>query len=161
MPDIGWPVGYIYMCWVKQFPARCVCVCQLAFSFGLFGILVSLSTTRLYRGRAPRQSVWQFYVLPHTRQSWETMTSVSDGHIILTPTQPVRSGRPQRKLNPRPPHHELHALQIELPCPPFVLEGSFINTCSVLKDEQHHCAGDAFKFNEHVYILTALLVIDN
>ena len=30
------------------------------------------------------------------RQSWETMTSVSAGHIILTPTQPVGSGRPQR-----------------------------------------------------------------
>ena len=29
------------------------------------------------------------------RQSWETMTSVSAGHIIQTPTQPVGSGRPQ------------------------------------------------------------------
>ena len=27
------------------------------------------------------------------RESWETMTSVSAGHIILTPTQPVGSGR--------------------------------------------------------------------
>ena len=58
----------------------------------LVGFLTSSSTTRLYRGRAPRQSVLQFYVLPHMRQSWETMTSVSAGHIILTPTQPVRSG---------------------------------------------------------------------
>ena len=40
----------------------------------LFGFLTSSSTTRLYRGWAPRQSVWQFYVLPHLRQSWETMT---------------------------------------------------------------------------------------
>ena len=55
----------------------------------LFGFLTSSSTTRLYCGRAPRQSVWQFYVLPHMRQTWETMTSVSAGHIILTPTQPV------------------------------------------------------------------------
>ena len=55
----------------------------------LVGFLTSSSTTRLYRGRAPRQSVWQFYVLPHMRQSWETMTSVSAGHIILTPTQPA------------------------------------------------------------------------
>ena len=60
----------------------------------LVGFLTSSSTTRLYRGRAPRQSVWQFYVLPNMRQSWETMTSVSAGHIILTPTQPVGSGRP-------------------------------------------------------------------
>ena len=60
--------------------------------FGLFGFFTSSSTTRLYRGRAPRQSVWQFYVLPHMRQSWETMTSVSAGHIILTPTRPVGAG---------------------------------------------------------------------
>ena len=51
----------------------------------LVGFLTSSSTTRLYRGRAPRQSVWQFYVLAHMRQSWETMASVSAGHIILTP----------------------------------------------------------------------------
>ena len=55
----------------------------------LVGFLMSSSTTRLYCRRAPRQSVWQFYVLPHMRQSWETMTSVSAGHIIVTPTQPV------------------------------------------------------------------------
>ena len=50
------------------------------------------------------------------RQSWETMTSVSAGHIIQTPTQPVGSGRPQRESNPgvarstaelpRPPEQE-------------------------------------------------------
>ena len=28
------------------------------------------------------------------------MTSISAGHIILTPTQPVGSGRPQRGSNP-------------------------------------------------------------
>ena len=33
----------------------------------LFGFLRSSSTTRSYRGRAPRQSVWQFYV----RHSWD------------------------------------------------------------------------------------------
>ena len=32
------------------------------------GFLMSSSSTRLYCGRAPRQSVWQFYVLPHMRQ---------------------------------------------------------------------------------------------
>ena len=30
----------------------------------------------------------------HMAQSWETMTSASAGHIILTPTQPVGSWRP-------------------------------------------------------------------
>ena len=51
------------------------------------------------------------------RQSWETMTSVSSGHIILTPTQPrqpVGSGRPQRESNPEPPHQESRALPTEL-----------------------------------------------
>ena len=38
------------------------------------------------------------------------MISVSAGHIILTPTQPVRSGRPQLESNPGPPHQESRAL---------------------------------------------------
>ena len=42
------------------------------------------------------------------------MTSVSAGHIILTPTQPVGSGRPQRGSNPGPPHPESRALPTEL-----------------------------------------------
>ena len=49
---------------------------QRWFSYGglvvWFGFLTSSSTTRLYHGRAPRPSVWQFYVLLHMRQSWET-----------------------------------------------------------------------------------------
>ena len=53
-----------------------------------------------------------FYVLPHMRQSWETMTSVSAGHIIQT--QPVGSGRPQRESNPGHPHQESRALLTEL-----------------------------------------------
>ena len=65
----------------------------------LVGFLTSSSTTRLYRGRASRQSVWQFYVLPHIRQSWETMTSVSAGHSILTPTQTVGVLRTQSQVN--------------------------------------------------------------
>ena len=77
----------------------------------LVGFLTSSSTTRTYRGRAPRQ----FYVLPLMRQSWETMTSVSACHIILTPTQPVGSGRPQRESNPGP-HQESRAIPTELHC---------------------------------------------
>ena len=52
------------------------------------------------------------------RQRWETMTSVSAGHIILTSTQPVESGRPQQESNPGPPHQESRALPSELPRPP-------------------------------------------
>ena len=82
----------------------------------LVGFLTSSSTTRLYRGRASRQSVWQLYVLPHMRQSWATMTSVSAGHILLTPTQ--------RESNSGPPHQESRALPTELrrPPPPLALE---------------------------------------
>ena len=46
------------------------------------------------------------------------MTYVSAGHIILTPTQPVGSGRPQRGSNPGPPNQESRALPTELPRPP-------------------------------------------
>ena len=88
----------------------------------LLGFLTSSSTTRLYRGRAPRQSVWQFYVLPHMRQTWETMTSISAGHIILTPTQLLGSGRPQRGSNPGPPDQESRALPTELPRPHILLQ---------------------------------------
>ena len=42
------------------------------------------------------------------------MTSISAGHIILTPTQPVGSGRPQRGSNPGPPDQESRALPTEL-----------------------------------------------
>ena len=42
------------------------------------------------------------------------MTSVSAAHIILTPTQPVGSGRSQQESNPTPSHQELRALPIEL-----------------------------------------------
>ena len=65
----------------------------------------------------------QFYVLPHTRQSGETMTFVSAGHILLTvtPTQPVGSGRSQRGSNPGPPHQESRALSTERSTPSHVL----------------------------------------
>ena len=43
------------------------------------------------------------------------MASVSAGHIILTPTQPEGSGRPQRESNLGPPHQESRALPTELP----------------------------------------------
>ena len=48
------------------------------------------------------------------KQSGETMTSVSACHIILTPTVPVGSGRPQRRSNPGPPQQPSRAQQTEL-----------------------------------------------
>ena len=41
------------------------------------------------------------------------MTSVSAGHVILTPTQPVGSGRPQRGSNPGPPLQESSSAKFE------------------------------------------------
>ena len=102
----------------KQWGKQSVKVWSVFVFVWLVVFLTSSSTTRLNRKRAPRQSICQFYVLPHMRQSWETMTSVSAGHIILTPTQPVGSGRPQRKSNPESPHQESRALPTELPPPP-------------------------------------------
>ena len=43
------------------------------------------------------------------------MTSVSARHIILTLTQPVGSGRPQRESNLGPPFQQSSALPTELP----------------------------------------------
>ena len=93
-----------------RLPCKQVCL--------LIGFLTLPSTTRLYRGRALRQSVLQFHVLPHMRQSWENMTSVSAGHNLLTPTQPVGSGQPQRESNPGPAPQQLRALLTELQHPP-------------------------------------------
>ena len=94
----------------------------------LFGFLTSSSTTRLYRGRAPRQSVWQFYVLPHEAGVGDHDFCLSRSHYTDT-DQPVGSGRPQRESNPGlasswylskpgPPHQESRALPTELTPPP-------------------------------------------
>ena len=77
----------------------------------LVGFLMSLSATWVYRRWVTRLTSDDFTCC-------HTMTSVSAGHIILTPTQPVGSGRPQRESNQEPPHQESLALQTELQCPP-------------------------------------------
>ena len=85
----------------------------------LVGLLMlsSVSTTRLYRERVQRLSSGNFTCC-HTRvESGETMTSVSAGHIILTPTQPVGSRWPKRGLNSGAPYQESRTLSTELPCP--------------------------------------------
>ena len=80
----------------------------------LVGFLTSSSTTRLYRGRAPRQSV--NFTCCHT---WDRAgRPCLSCHIILTPTQPVGSERPQRESNLGAPHQESRALPTELPRPP-------------------------------------------
>ena len=87
--------------------AACLLVC-------LRGFITSSFRARLYRGRVPRLTSDNIKVLPQTRQSGETMTSVSADHIILTPIQPVGCGRPQWGSNPGPPHQESHSLPNKL-----------------------------------------------
>ena len=62
------------------------------------------------------------------------MTSGSAGYIILTPTQPVGSGRPQQELNPGSPHQELSALPTELPHPPVRYYKRYILYVGILLD---------------------------
>ena len=69
------------------------------------------------------------------RQSWETMTSVSAGHIILTPTQPVGSKRLQRESNPGHSHQESRALPTELPLPLKTQYGFYNKTLWVKEGE--------------------------
>ena len=62
------------------------------------------------------------------------MTSISAGHIILTLTQPVGSGRPLRGSKPGPPHQESPALPTELPHTPLTdNEDGFVSN-GLLKD---------------------------
>ena len=60
---------------------------------------------------------WRLSILRAATHETErgTMTSVSAGHIILIPNQPVGSGRPQQESNPGSPHEESCALLTELP----------------------------------------------
>ena len=53
----------------------------------------------------------------HSRHVVWVTVYVSAGQIILTPAQPVGSGRPQRESNPEPPHKGSRALPTELPRP--------------------------------------------
>ena len=58
------------------------------------------------------------YVISRTGHKTERVTILrAAGHIILTPSQSVGSWRPQRELNPGPPHQESRALATELPRP--------------------------------------------
>ena len=90
----------------------------IAFHNGIYlsDFLTSSSTTMLYRGWVPSLTSDNLCVLPHTRQSGETMASVSSCHIILT--QPVGSKQPRRGSNPEPPNQESIALPTELLRPP-------------------------------------------
>ena len=125
----------------------------------LFGFLTSSSTTRLYRGRVPRQSVWQFYVLPHMRQSWEIMTSVSAGHIILTPTQPVGSGQPHRESNPNILSRSRALYRLSYRAPLHLLSSGHIEILSISKP------AEGLFYNSIWYrgilVITAMLGIPN
>ena len=75
------------------------------------------------------------------------MTSVSAGHIILIPTQPVGSGRPQRGSNPGPPDQESRALPTELPHPPPDLQKPPLNPAVKALLNTELCASLAVRGN--------------
>ena len=71
----------------------------------LVGFLTSSSTTRLFRGQAPeteRLSSDNLRAATHETEREDHDFCLSRLHfmILLTPTQPVGSGRPQRESNP-------------------------------------------------------------
>ena len=69
------------------------------------------------------------------------MTFVSAGHIILTPIQPVGSGRSQRKSNAGRPHQKFCALPTELPRSLFMGQIS----CKLPETKRNCCTeGDLF-----------------
>ena len=77
----------------------------------LFGFLTSSSATKLYRGRVAKQT---FSRAATQRKNGETMTSVSAGHIILIPTHPAGSGRPEPGSKLPPPDQKSRALPTKL-----------------------------------------------
>ena len=88
----------------------------------LFGFLTSSSTTRLYRGRAPKQErLTILRAATHETELGDHDFCLSRSHYT-TPTQPVGSGRPQRESNPGPPHQESLALLTQLPRSPKIQE---------------------------------------
>ena len=93
-----------------------------------FSFLTASSSTELSRGRVPAQTKDTPYsvgpglkpdnVLPANTQTQggETMTSVSAGHIIVNPTQPVGSWRPAQGSNTKSLDKKSRALSTELLC---------------------------------------------
>ena len=64
------------------------------------GWLVGVLTTRLSRGRVPKLTSDYLHASTHeTERRDHGFSTVSAGHIILTPIQPVGSGRPQWESN--------------------------------------------------------------
>ena len=101
-----------------------------------FGWFLNVPVNNLAISRTgPKTEVLTILRAATQRQSGEIMTSVSAGHIILTPTQPVGSGWPQRGSNSRPPHQESRALSTELPHlppPPFSSRESKLQSRNVI-----------------------------
>ena len=88
--------------------------CRVGLVGWLVGWLTSSSTTRLYRGIGPKTE--RLTILRAATHEAE-LGDQSASHIILTSSQPVGSGRPQRESNPGPPDQESRTLPTELPRP--------------------------------------------
>ena len=87
----------------------------LFYSVGLVGWFLNVLVNYKVISRTGPKTERLTILRPATHET-EPMTSVSAGHIILTPTQPGGSGQPQRESNPGP-HQETRALPTDLPRP--------------------------------------------
>ena len=84
----------------------CCCCCCCCCCFGLVSLRPRQQLGYITDGPPDRTSD----SFTCCRQSCETMTFISAGHIILR-------GRPQRESSPGPPHQESPVLPTELPRP--------------------------------------------
>ena len=78
------------------------------------------------------------------------MTSVSAGHIILSPTQPVGSGRPQWESNPGPPHQESRALPTGATAPPCYDRITSQATCISIAEREPKQLGGSLLISDHL-----------
>ena len=90
------------------------------------------------------------------------MTSVSAGHIILTLTQPVGSGRSQRESNPGPPDQELRALPTESNaqiCRDFEIVSSTFFFIPYYGNNDNPCYNDTLRKERELSLLPSSTVI--
>ena len=87
------------------------------------------------------------------------MTSVSSGHIILTPNQPIGSGQPQRRSNPGPPHQESRALPTEPPRPLHRFEYMTVLDFHTLKKKKQTPSSISTEWQLSYFALHFLIVI--
>ena len=125
---------YLYL-HAYYFPSvvTCVCMCVLVCLFVcLFGFLTSSSTTRLYRGRAPRQErLTILRAATHETELGDHDFCLSRSHY--TDTDPTcRERAATAGIEPGTSSPGVARSTAELPRPPYVCAGVFLYTLPVL-----------------------------